>query len=149
LTTETVTGASDLDDDVFSPSAIRDPYTYYGRIRETDPVRWNETAPRLGRDGVVTRFKSNNVGIAVIKPYLDHSDADVDRQVDVHPRRTYYFMCAVIPGIVQRQAGAVVNIASAAALHYTAPNVGHGPSKAAIIALSRDVAFEVARPASK
>jgi NAD(P)-dependent dehydrogenase (short-subunit alcohol dehydrogenase family) len=43
----------------------------------------------------------------------------------------------------------VVNIASAAALHYTAPNVGHGPSKAAIIALSRDVAFEVARTASK
>jgi cytochrome P450 len=50
--TETVSGASDLDDDVFSPSAIRDPYTYYGRIRETDPVRWNERH----RVWVVTRF---------------------------------------------------------------------------------------------
>jgi NAD(P)-dependent dehydrogenase (short-subunit alcohol dehydrogenase family) len=58
-------------------------------------------------------------------------------------------MCAVIPGIVRRQAEAVVNIAWAAALHYTAPNVGHGASKAAIIALYRDVAFEVARTTSK
>ena len=50
--TETVSGASDLDDDVFSPSAIRDPCPCYGRIRETDPVRWNERH----RVWVVTRF---------------------------------------------------------------------------------------------
>jgi NAD(P)-dependent dehydrogenase (short-subunit alcohol dehydrogenase family) len=87
----------------------------------------------------------NNAGIAVMKPYLDHSDADVDRQVDVNLRGTHYFMSAVIPGMVQRQAGAVVNIASAAALHYTTPHAGYAASKAAIIALSRDVAFEVAR----
>jgi cytochrome P450 len=50
--TKTVGGASDVDDDMFSPSAIQDPYTYYGRIRETDPVHWNERH----RVWVVTRF---------------------------------------------------------------------------------------------
>jgi len=87
----------------------------------------------------------NNAGIAVIKSYLDHSDADLDRQLDVNLRGTHYFMSAVIPGMVARQAGAVVNIASVAALHYTAPHAGYAASKAAIIALSRDIAFEVAR----
>jgi cytochrome P450 len=43
---------SELDDDMFSPSAILDPYTYYGRIRETDPVHWNEQH----RVWIVTRF---------------------------------------------------------------------------------------------
>jgi NAD(P)-dependent dehydrogenase (short-subunit alcohol dehydrogenase family) len=34
---------------------------------------------------------------------------------------------------------------SGIALHYTAPHAGYAASKAAIIPLSRDVAFEVAR----
>jgi len=50
--TETVSGAGDLHDDVLSPSAIRDPCTYYRRICETDPVRWNERH----RTWIVTRF---------------------------------------------------------------------------------------------
>jgi short-subunit dehydrogenase len=71
----------------------------------------------------------NNAGIAVMKPYLDHSDVDVSRQLDVNLRGTHYLMSAVIPGMVQRKAGAVVNIASAAALHYTSPHAGYAASK--------------------
>lgn len=33
---------NEIDDDLFSPSAINDPYAYFGRIRELDPVHWNE-----------------------------------------------------------------------------------------------------------
>jgi cytochrome P450 len=29
-------------DDMFAPAAIADPYGYYARLRETDPVHWNE-----------------------------------------------------------------------------------------------------------
>jgi len=31
-----------IDDDMFTPSVIADPYTYYGRLREIDPVHWND-----------------------------------------------------------------------------------------------------------
>ena len=31
-----------IDDDMFAPDVIADPYTYYGRIRELDPVHWND-----------------------------------------------------------------------------------------------------------
>ena len=43
-----------LQDDMFTPEVITDPYAYYGRLRDDDPVHWNEkyhelwviTAPR-------------------------------------------------------------------------------------------------------
>ena len=31
-----------VEDDMFSPEVIADPYTYYGRIRDEQPVYWNE-----------------------------------------------------------------------------------------------------------
>lgn len=35
--------AAALQDDMFSPHVIADPYTYYGRLRAEDPVHWNES----------------------------------------------------------------------------------------------------------
>jgi cytochrome P450 len=31
-------------EDLFAPAVIADPYTYFGRLRETDPVHWNPRA---------------------------------------------------------------------------------------------------------
>src|SRR5246500_5591496 len=31
-----------VQDDMFTPDVIADPYTYYGRLRDADPVHWNE-----------------------------------------------------------------------------------------------------------
>ena len=30
-------------DDMFTPDAIADPYAYYGRLRDEDPIHWNDT----------------------------------------------------------------------------------------------------------
>ena len=32
-----------LQDDMFTPDVIADPYSYYGRLRDEDPIHWNET----------------------------------------------------------------------------------------------------------
>ena len=32
-----------VQDNMFTPDAIADPYTYYGRLRDEDPVHWNDT----------------------------------------------------------------------------------------------------------
>jgi cytochrome P450 len=32
-----------IQDDMFTPAVIADPYAYYGRLRDEDPVHWNET----------------------------------------------------------------------------------------------------------
>jgi len=87
----------------------------------------------------------NNAGIAVIKPYMDHTDEDFDRQFTVNLRGTHLFLSRVLPGMVERRRGAVVNISSVAAIHVTAPHAGYAASKAGVIALTQEVAFEVAR----
>ena len=35
--------ATHIPDDMFTPDVISDPYTYYGLIRDKDPIHWNET----------------------------------------------------------------------------------------------------------
>ncbi len=35
--------ATALHDDMFTPDVLADPYTYYGRLRDEDPVHWNDT----------------------------------------------------------------------------------------------------------
>ena len=34
--------ATVVQDDMFTPDVIADPYAYYGRLRDEDPVHWNE-----------------------------------------------------------------------------------------------------------
>lgn len=87
----------------------------------------------------------NNAGITVIKPYTEHTDEDFDRQVAVNLRGAHLLMSRVLPGMVERERGAVVNISSAAAIRYTVPHAAYAASKAGVIALTRDVGFEVAR----
>jgi 2-hydroxycyclohexanecarboxyl-CoA dehydrogenase len=99
------------------------------------------TEANLGPIGLLV----NNAGIAVIKPYLDYSDEEFDRQIAVNLRGTHLLLSRVIPGMVERRSGAVVNISSVAAIHVTAPHAGYAASKAGVIALTQEVAFEVAR----
>src|SRR3954462_6899561 len=41
-----------ITEDLLGPEAIADPYTYYGRLREEDPIHWNP----LYETWVLTRY---------------------------------------------------------------------------------------------
>jgi cytochrome P450 len=43
----------DIEEDMFAPAVIDDPYAYYGRLRDTDPVHWNP----LHEAWIVTRHQ--------------------------------------------------------------------------------------------
>ena len=45
--------ASQINEDLLCSEAIDDPYTYFGRLRELDPVHWNP----LWQGWVVTRYR--------------------------------------------------------------------------------------------
>jgi pimeloyl-[acyl-carrier protein] synthase len=79
--------------DVSSPEVIRDPYTWYGRLRDEDPVQWNELSKAWLVTGhaeltsVVRRhdvFSSRNPRYIVsdpsqVHPPIDEADWDLAR----------------------------------------------------------------------
>jgi NAD(P)-dependent dehydrogenase (short-subunit alcohol dehydrogenase family) len=87
----------------------------------------------------------NNAAVSIVKMYVDHTEEDFDRQVQVNLMAPHRFTTRLLPAMMQRRRGAIVNIASVAGLYYTYPHVGYAASKAALIAFTRDVAFEAAR----
>ena len=99
------------------------------------------TAAELGPIDVLV----NNAGVFKLEPYVKITDDEFHRQVTINLYGTHLFMSRVLPSMIERGRGAIVNISSAAATHYTVPHAAYAASKAGVIALTRDVGFEVAR----
>ncbi len=87
----------------------------------------------------------NNAGITVLGSVLDTSLAEVERVFRVNFLAAYALMRAVLPGMVARGRGAIVNIASDQALVGKQVSAAYGASKAAIAQLSRSAALDWAR----
>jgi cytochrome P450 len=58
-----------VQDDLMAPEVIRDPHTYYARLRETDPVHWNER----WKGWIITRYDD------VVRLLRDHERFSSDR----------------------------------------------------------------------
>jgi 3-oxoacyl-[acyl-carrier protein] reductase len=99
-----------------------------------------KTVERFGRIDILV----NNAGRLVIKPLIEQSEEEWDRVVNVNLKGVFLCCRYVLPEMIKRKAGAIVNIASIAAFHTTVPHVPYAASKAGVVALTRDLAHEVA-----
>ena len=87
----------------------------------------------------------NNVGGSVPGGPCEIAPADWDRQFAQNLRYAYLSMRLVLPSMERRGGGAIVNIASIAALRYLGrPAAAYAASKAALLQLSRQVAAQYA-----
>jgi 3-oxoacyl-[acyl-carrier protein] reductase len=100
-----------------------------------------QTIERFGQIDILV----NNAGRVVVKPMVEQNEADWDRVVDVNLKGVFLCCRQVVPEMIARRRGAIVNIASIAAFHVTVPHVPYAASKAGVVALTRDLAYEVAR----
>src|SRR5712671_3821473 len=100
-----------------------------------------QTLERFGKIDILV----NNAGKAVLKPMVEQSEGDWDRVVDTNLKGVFLCCRYVVPEMIARKHGAIVNIASIAAFHVTVPHVPYAASKAGVVALTRDLAYEVAR----
>jgi NAD(P)-dependent dehydrogenase (short-subunit alcohol dehydrogenase family) len=100
-----------------------------------------QTVERFGKIDILV----NNAGRVVVKPMVEQSEADWDHVVDVNLKGVFLCCRYVVPEMIARKSGAIVNIASIAAFHTTVLHVPYAASKAGVVALTRDLAYEVAR----
>lgn len=111
-------------------------------LSDVETVESRATAV-IGDEGV--DILVNNAGVTVLGSVLETSLAETQRVFRVNFLAAYALMRAVLPGMVRRGKGAIVNIASDQALIGKQVSAAYGASKAAIAQLSRSAALDWSR----
>ena len=105
-------------------------------VRDTSALR--ETIADLDIDVVV-----NNAGVGRgLEPLFLADPDDIDTTIDTNVRAVFHVLRAVLPAMVERKRGHVVNIGSMAGLYALKSSV-YGASKAAVYMLSRNLRLEL------
>jgi meso-butanediol dehydrogenase/(S,S)-butanediol dehydrogenase/diacetyl reductase len=87
----------------------------------------------------------NAAGISTMALLTDLSEADWDRHMAVNAKGTFLVMRAVLPAMIARKAGSIVNIASVAGIEGAELLSHYSASKFAVVGLTQSAAKEVAR----
>ena len=85
----------------------------------------------------------NNAGIAAFGKFLELEPADWERIIQVNLMGTYYVTRAVLPNMIERQTGDIINISSTAGLNGNALTSAYSASKFAILGLTDSLMQEV------
>lgn len=84
----------------------------------------------------------NNVGIAVVKPFLESTEEDLRAQIDSNLWGTFFCTRAVGRHMIAQRGGKVINISSAAGEGGKRGFVCYGTTKGGIIQFTRALAIE-------
>jgi len=98
----------------------------------------------LARFGAVDVLH-NNVGIVELGGPIEISVENWNHLLDVNVRAMFLACKHVLPSMVARQRGAIINISSLVALQYAGfPQVSYAASKGAIVSMTRNIALQYA-----
>jgi 2-keto-3-deoxy-L-fuconate dehydrogenase len=109
------------------------------RLDVRDPDAITALAQRVGPVDVLF----NAAGFVDSGSVLDCDDAAFDFSMDLNVRAMYRMMRAFLPGMLARQSGSIINVASVASSIKGAPNrFIYGTTKAAVIGMTKAVAAD-------
>lgn len=85
----------------------------------------------------------NCAGVVHGGSVLEMKDSDLDFAIDLNVKAMIRTICAVLPGMMERREGAIINMSSVASSIKGVPNrFAYGVSKAAVIGLTKAVAAD-------
>ncbi|WP_382159720.1 SDR family NAD(P)-dependent oxidoreductase [Hydrogenophaga sp. ANAO-22] len=103
-----------------------------------------DAVQRLAAEAGEVHILVNNAGIIQEKPFLDTTEADWDRMLGVDLKSVFLTSRAVLPGMVARGSGAIVNLASDLGILGRERYAPYCAAKAGVIGLTRSLAREFA-----
>ena len=103
-----------------------------------------DAVQRLVADAGALHILVNNAGIIQEKPFLDTTEADWDRLLGVDLKSVFLTSRAVLPGMVARGSGVIVNLASDLGILGRELYAPYCAAKAGVIGLTRSLAREFA-----
>ena len=116
---------------------------------ETDVARWEQVKAMV--DAVVGKFKRvdiliNNAGVVgPVVPVWEYPVEEWDRVMEINMKGIFLCCKAVMPSMVKRKSGRIINIASIAGKEGNPRMSAYSSSKAAVIAFTKSLAKEVAQ----
>jgi short-subunit dehydrogenase len=108
-----------------------------------DPEALRSVENKIRRDASITLLV-NNAGIGTHTPLLDSDVDQMERMIDLNVTALTRLSYAAVPGFVARGNGAMINIASVAAVSPETLNGVYGGSKAFVLAFSQSLQHELA-----
>jgi short-subunit dehydrogenase len=97
---------------------------------------------RLANDSTITLLV-NNAGAASVRPLLGSSVEDMEAMITLNVTALTRLTYAVVPGMVARGAGGIINISSVVAVAPEFLNGVYGASKAFVLAFSQSLRHEL------
>jgi meso-butanediol dehydrogenase/(S,S)-butanediol dehydrogenase/diacetyl reductase len=85
----------------------------------------------------------NNAGVIVAAPFLELKNEDWERIIDVNLGGVFHCCKAVVPHMIQRKAGRIVNVASVAGKRAAPLISAYSASKFGVIGLTQALALEL------
>lgn len=99
----------------------------------------------LAEGGLCVDILVNNAGVGgPVAPLTDITPAEWDEVFDINVRGVYLMCRAFLPGMLERGAGDIVNVASVTGKRPLVRRTPYAASKMAVIGLTQTLAFELA-----
>jgi meso-butanediol dehydrogenase / (S,S)-butanediol dehydrogenase / diacetyl reductase len=114
-----------------------------GRGAQVD-VTDERSVARLVEEAGVIDILVNNAGVSKSVPFVDLDEREWDRVFDVNVKGVFLACRAVVPQMVERRAGKIVNVASMVGKEAIPLFVHYSASKFAVIGLTQGLAKELA-----
>ncbi|MCD9029542.1 SDR family oxidoreductase [Luteimonas sp. BDR2-5] len=108
-----------------------------------DPERIRAAAQEMEAAAIAVDILINNAGIVTGKVFAEHSFDDIARTIDVNTLAPMYVARELLPGMLARRSGHIVNIASAAGLVCNPKMSVYCASKWAVIGWSDSLRIEM------
>jgi NAD(P)-dependent dehydrogenase (short-subunit alcohol dehydrogenase family) len=86
----------------------------------------------------------NNAGVSIVKPIAEHTPEEWDRVMGVNVKSLYWSARAVVPVMKRQGGGLFLNTGSISSVVGIAAQGAYGPSKGAVIQVTRQMAIEYA-----
>ncbi len=85
----------------------------------------------------------NNVGVEFYSEFVDITVEDWERQIAVNLRSVFLCCSKVVPAMIQRRRGCIINTASVQAFATTGQTAPYAAAKAGVLGLTRDMARDL------
>lgn len=113
------------------------------RVDVTDSASANLMAQRALELLGSLHILVNCAGVRIIKNFLEHTDADWKRMLDINLTGPFYCARAVLPAILAAGGGKVINIASIASYVGRPNRAAYCAAKAGVLGLTRALATDM------